>query len=68
MNLTREELVALWQGVEVSISCLRLTIDSNPTVIGRKIQELKRLSERLQSELRVGDRMGWDNDRKSGAV
>lgn len=60
MNLTREELVALWQGIEVSISALRLTIDTNPQVIGKKLIELKKLSERLQRELRVGDRMGWE--------
>ena len=68
MKLSREELVALWQGIEVSISCLRLTIDSNPKVIAKKMQELKRLAERLQAELRDGDKYGWDNDRHSGAV
>lgn len=62
MNLSREEIVALWQGIEVSISALRLTIEVNPEVIGKKLIELKKLSNKLQSELRVGDRVGWDID------
>jgi hypothetical protein len=68
MNLSREEIIALWQGIEVSISCLRLTIDTNRQLIGKKLIELKTLSDKLQSELRIRDKMGWDNDRKSGAV
>lgn len=58
MNYTREELVKIFQALEVSLAITRLTIDACTTPEGRLktsklVKDLRTLSAKVQSDIRV---------------
>lgn len=66
----REELVAIFHGLELQIATLRVTIDIQTSNEGRRevaqrMSYLKRLSEKIQSEIRsmTKYRAFWDGEK-----
>lgn len=61
MELTLEELIEVWQALEVSAAVTRLTIDAvgdQHLKAAKKVGRLRQLVGRFQSEIRVTQKRG----------
>lgn len=47
VHLTREELVILWQSLEIAVSIMRMQIDSNPIRVAKRMRQLQKLRDRM---------------------